>query len=420
MYRYWIVAVLLVMSVFVSVAQDDTSVETPVISDALLTHLQELEQETIALRGLSPEQEVIREFPNREQLMDYVYNVIGAEITPEVVHEANMVYRAMGFWDADFDLQETYLMLLSDQIAGFYDLETKIMNTVTSDGGALGDTLSVLDRIVYVHEYTHFLQDQNYDLTTLQESAPDNNDDYSQAILSLIEGDATATMTDFTTKLLTEKPLLAIGMLLSGVDTAMPAGVPDILISELTASYTLGESFVRALIRDGGWDRVNEAFINPPTSMMHIYHPQKYLDGVQPLEVTLTDDASVLGDGWTLEAHKIIGMFYWSEYIKQTIGLSHGNQLISGWMGDYNHYYYHAENDQIAWSARITWDEEANRTIFYETIGIVLGEEPTESGAICGDVGEFFACINASGERDILYTIAPSIEQALALIELEG
>jgi hypothetical protein len=419
--RYFIVLLVFVLSVVVSFAQEDTVLDAPVvISDALLDHLLDLERQTVELRGLEPSEEVIREFPNREQLMDYVYNVIGAELTPDVIAESNVMYRAMGFWDADFDLEATYLMLLSDQIAGFYDLETKIMNTVTSDGGALGDVLSVLDRIVYVHEYTHFLQDQNYDLTELQESVPDDNVDYSQAVLSLIEGDASTIMSDFTTKLLSENPLLAIGLLLTATDTAIPAGVPDIMIEELTASYTLGETFVRALIADGGWERVNQAYITPPTSMMHIYYPQKYLDGVQPIAVTLTDDASVLGDGWDLSSSSILGIFYWREYVKETIGLNTANALMAGWMGDYNHYYYHADNDQVAWSARITWEDETSRSNFYQTIGIVLGDETVESGAICGEVGEQFACIEALGERDVLYTVAPTLEQASALVELEG
>lgn len=420
MYRYLLVVMMLVLSVFASTAQDDTLIDAPVvISDALLEHLIDLERQTIEMRGLQPSVEVIREFPNRQQLLDYVYNDIGAELTPDVIHEANVVYRAMGFWDADFDLEETYLMLLGDQIAGFYDLETKIMNTVTSDGGTLGDVLSTLDRIVYVHEYTHFLQDQNYDLTELQEAIPDDNYDYSQAVLALIEGDASAVMSDFTTKLLSENPLLAVGLLLTGMDTAMPAGVPAILIEELLASYTLGEMFVRSLVNDGGWERVNEAYLNPPTSMMHIYYPQKYLDDVQPIAVTLTADAGALGDGWELTTSNILGIFYWREYTAQTLGMTGVNPLISGWMGDYNHYYYHPESDQVAWSARITWEsEEARDTFLQAVVEDGLMAEFDRSSVACGTVDGQVSCMMAVDERDTLYAVAPSIEGALALVEL--
>lgn len=424
MYRYFFVVALLVMSVLTTMAQDHTDVvnpDTAIVSDALLEHLSDLEQRAIDLRGLQPTDEVIRDFPDRDQLTDYVYNVIGAELTPDVVHKSNVMYRAMGFWDANFDLVETYLMLLNDQIAGFYDLETKIMHTVTSNGAALGDSLSILDRVVYVHEYTHFLQDQNYDLTTLQSNIPDTNTDESMAVLALIEGDATVTMTDFVTNLISENPLLAVGLLLTTMDTAMPEGVPEVMIAELTASYTLGENFVRSLIRQGGWDQVDEAFLNPPTSMMHIYYPQKYLDGVQPIEVGLTDGANVLGDDWTLTYETTLGIFYWREYGKSILGLTGINPLTSAWMGDYNHFYYNESEDQVAWSSRITWEDEISRTLFYQVIGEdAFKSDSADNDVLCGMVGLQFGCIKPIDERDLIYAVAPSIEQATALVELEG
>src|SRR5206468_8413694 len=53
--------------------------------------------------------------------------------------------------------------------------------------------MGVRDRVTYAHEFTHSLQDQHYNLTSLFARAADN-EDYATALRGLVEGDATLTM----------------------------------------------------------------------------------------------------------------------------------------------------------------------------------------------------------------------------------
>ena len=58
-----------------------------------------------------------------------------------------------------------------------------------------GQPLSFTDQITYVHEFTHALQDQYFDLNTLLSPQVEDNPDQALAVTSLVEGDATASMT---------------------------------------------------------------------------------------------------------------------------------------------------------------------------------------------------------------------------------
>ena len=65
---------------------------------------------------------------------------------------------AFGLINPDFDLQNLYIDLYSEQIAGFFDIEENEMVVVQGEG------FGGVERFVYAHEYTHVLQDQNFDI----------------------------------------------------------------------------------------------------------------------------------------------------------------------------------------------------------------------------------------------------------------
>ena len=59
----------------------------------------------------------------------------------------------------DADLLDLYIELLTSQVAGLYDDETKKMYVVTNTG-----EIGPAEKITYAHEYTHALQDQQFTL----------------------------------------------------------------------------------------------------------------------------------------------------------------------------------------------------------------------------------------------------------------
>ena len=190
------------------------------------------------------------------------------------------VDRALGLIPADASLKELQLQLLSGQVVGFYDPETKTMS-VKSTSGAIG----VAQQITFAHEYDHALQDQQFDLSKLGIDAHDQGD-RSLARLALVEGDATLVMTQWASTALTPAELLQY-LAQSDIagQTAALAKLPAAMRDQLLFPYTTGLTFVQGLQRKGGWEEVDRAFARLPDSTEQVLHPEKYAAHEAPVAV---------------------------------------------------------------------------------------------------------------------------------------
>ena len=199
--------------------------------------------------------------------------------------------RALGVAPAHFDLAASAKTLEDSTVLAFYDPVTKRI-------AVRGTTLDVAHDVTIVHELTHALQDQYFDLQSLQRKASATQSD---SVTALIEGDA-RDVQDRYVNLLT-KPRKAEydaeEQRLNASVSGKVASVPDMLVLSSQAPYDLGEQFVRALRATGGVDAVNRAFRDPPMSDWYIGDPVAYLDHTKVTHVTrprLPDGATLLQD----------------------------------------------------------------------------------------------------------------------------
>ena len=111
---------------------------------------------------------------------------------------------------------------------------------------------------------------------------------------ALVEGSATALMTEYAVEHLAVSDLLdETGGLEGGA-----ADLPDIAMAQVTFSYFGGQRFVDELARaaDGGWDLVDFAYQRRlPATTEQILHPEKYLEDEGALPVPDIPDP---GPGW--------------------------------------------------------------------------------------------------------------------------
>jgi hypothetical protein len=413
--------VMFVVALCFSVRVIQAQETAPEISPALLEQIEGIEDYVIETRGLEELNPVERVFPSRQDAIDYILNLYEQEYPEEVVWQLAQFYIAFDLLPPDTDYLESYLSLLSAQIGGFYEPETKQMNTLLLSGEIIDDELPLLEQIVYSHEYTHALQDQHFDLTATQALAGENRD-YMQAILSLIEGDATIVMNLYTQAIAEKNPLgTALQLLAQGIQTntlTLPAGTPPVIESELLSAYLDGSVFVSALIEAGGWEAVNAAFADPPQSTEQILHPQKYLDGEVPQEISLVD--SVLGDDWEIIWDNTMGEFYLREYLQTQLTSAEANPAAAGWGGDNYHIFYNAETDQLAWVMAIAWDTEDDAAEFNESyidFGALRFEKSSDNGCWSDESG---ALCMSEGEFSHLLAFAPDIEMARAIIQVQS
>ncbi|MCA9883389.1 MAG: hypothetical protein KC708_10485, partial [Anaerolineae bacterium] len=184
---------LLVLLIVSSVSAQDTEP-----GQALLDQFDALETFTQQTRGLDEIGTFNIVFPTRDDLAIYLENVMTEQLNSEYVAEAMAFYSAFDFLPRDYDIVGAYNELYMAQIAGFYDTETKNMNVLLLTSEELGDKLPLLEQIIYVHEYTHTLQDMNFDLDAYMGELADLSYDEALARQALVEGDATYVMSLFT------------------------------------------------------------------------------------------------------------------------------------------------------------------------------------------------------------------------------
>jgi len=151
---------------------------------------------------------------------------------------------------------------------------------------------------VLSHELTHAVTDQRFDLTRSDRLQAQGRDDELTAYSALAEGDATLTMQRYLTEKLTAVQQLAVASTASRERTPKLDAAPAALRESLLFPYQTGLSFVRTLYTRGGWDAVNHAYLDPPTSTEQVMHPEKYLRRDQPQPVAVPDLARALGAGW--------------------------------------------------------------------------------------------------------------------------
>jgi hypothetical protein len=165
--------------------------------------------------------------------------------------------------------------------------------------------------------------------------------------------------------------LWAIGHLsaedLAGVaQTPVPdmSGIPSWMVRLLEFPYLSGAEFVGQLYASGGWDAVNAAFDDLPTSTEQVLHPGAYADHEAPIAVDPLDLWSAVGADWGHASDTTLGeawMAIWLEGIGVTGTVA--DQAAEGWGGDRLTVATDADGGwTLGW--RIVWDTSADASQF--------------------------------------------------------
>jgi hypothetical protein len=319
-----------------------------------------IELQVQQIRGLKAKVTVDPVVLDQQALDDALRTQFDKDNPAALIAATQRIDRALGLIPADASLRDLELALLSGQVVGFYDPETKRMS-VKSVSGALG----VAQQLTFAHEFDHALQDQTFDLSKLGTDVVDQGD-RSTARLALAEGDATILMSDWAQTALTPVQMLEY---LSQADLngqqALLAKMPAALKAQLLFPYTAGLTFVQGLENKGGWDAVNQAYAAPPDSTEQILHPAKYAAHEPPVTVALPGDlAKRLGDGWAVDAQDTFGEFGLRTWLQTVGGLAaaDASAAADGWGGDRIVLVSHGADFAIG--LQTVWDTPADAAAF--------------------------------------------------------
>lgn len=313
-----------------------------------LEKLDRLEAEVRALRRLVPPRPVERTFVNREQLRAFLEQEFAAQNQKEPLAGRAQVLALLGLLPPDTDLYTLLLELYTEQVVGFYDLDDDRLYVVGQD------ELGPLERLTFVHEYVHAIQDQLFDLGSQTEAV---EDDYDRALAleSLAEGDASLAMAQY---LMAHPEEISASDLLSGSlgsDSPRLRAAPAVVQAELLFPYESGLRFVLPAYTQRGWSAVDALWADPPQSTEQVLHPERYPEDT-PALVSLPRLAGVLGAGWRPAGEDTLGEFLLRQHLALFLDEAEVDDAATGWGGDRYALYVQPERRLACLVLRIAWD----------------------------------------------------------------
>lgn len=374
------------------------------------TEVEKVLAQTKEVRGLDAGNDVKVGFLSTDELRQKMMEDFAQENPDEDLRDAQDIMVMLGYIPEGLDLKQLYIDLYTEQVAGFYDPEDDSLYLISED-----QSMNLMDRYILSHELTHYLQDQNYDLTRPPFDNPDEpdgdevDDDALFASTCLVEGDAMLTADKWLAKAMSSGDIKDLEWGSADYSTQVFDSAPDYIQDSLLFPYEEGQAFVAYLFDKGGFAAVDRAYANPPSTTEQIYHPEKYTQGEGAVEVGLPDLADVLGGGWELAYDNVLGEFDVFEIFKPHFSSSASRRAAEGWGGNNYHLYRGADGDLLlvqgyAWDSEDDADEFTSAYVEYvaERFGDEVEDGAARGGWRVWSTGDYVLGLKKDGDRTYL------------------
>jgi hypothetical protein len=337
------------------------------LDPAVQQEIESLQTQVISLRGLQPALPVQLTLLSPQDLHQHVLDDFFADYSAEEAQTDARILALFGFLEPDFDLWTLYVDLYTEQIAGYYDTETRQLYVVA------GEEFGGPERFYFVHEYDHFLQDQAFGLEEglgLNDEDCDADSEACAAATALIEGDATLIQEQWLRTYATAQDIQEIIAEADTYESSVYDSAPPFMQQDLLFPYTEGLTFVRQLHLQGGWASVDAAYRDPPRSTEQILHPELYPSD-QPVALLAPQDvAAALGSGWNEIDRGTLGEWYFRLMLEQYLSSTDALEPSAGWGGDYYLGFYNEDLDAGALVLLISWDRSRDALQAFDALEI--------------------------------------------------
>lgn len=271
----------------------------------------------------------------------------------EEIEQATGMLRAIGLIDGDVDLFEEVNRLRGGAVIGLYSFKDERIRI-------RGKELDPAVRSTLVHELTHALQDQHFDIGKHKEEFDEDDESTSSetAYDALVEGDASRVETAYRNGL-PNKQRAALDRAqakASRDSSSQTADVPEIFKTLLGAPYALGEGMLTLAVELDGNDAVNRLFRNPPSTEEHLLDPWTLIeddqDAIKVREPKLEkgDDEFDSGD---------FGALGWYVVLAERLPVVDALDAVDGWGGDS---YVAFERDDVS-CVRVSYRGDSKRDL---------------------------------------------------------
>ncbi len=337
---------------------EEPAVEDQLVEGALLTPRQ---QKIVAaaekIRGLSAKSAFSPVYKGKDELRQYLIDQLYEDTSAQDFLDDHDLLVTLGFIPEGFDLEQFYLDFYSEQIAGFYDTESKEMYLIEENSGSQNNQ-------TLAHEYVHFLQFDHFDFAGdlgYSDEACEFNDEQCLALQSVIEGDATLTQALISGELnLREEPV-------DGETQASFDSAPKYFQESILFPYTYGFDFVYGRYLEGGFDAVNELYVIPPVSTEQIMHPERYPDDqpvpilIEPFQNLISESCDAVYDN-TLNEADLLWLLNSAHDPAWRIADKKAQAAAEGWGG--GHFQFSRCDEKPFFFSKTIWDSEQDADEF--------------------------------------------------------
>ena len=394
-----------------------TPMPTPLpLSEETIASMAALEEEVKIVRNLPGPVNIDRELMTKDKLSGVMESQLIDEEVIDWLKNDEIVLRALGFINEDYDLIQAGLNSRGDALGGYYDPDGNKINLV-------GSSFLGVEQYVYVHEYAHAIQDANFDLNRLG-LFPDCEKPLQACLAAraLVEGDASLTAEKWLQDFPPEEGGADI------LDFQPPPALfedevePAYFTMNSVFAYERGKDFVEELYDSGGWNRVNRAYAALPETTEQILHPAKYMQGEPLVFLDHPDLSPVFAYEWDLIRRDSLGE--WETYLLLAYNDYPGARqpeadaaaAAEGWGADEYRVYIHPELNDVFLSAYWIWDTAEDSDQFYTLMlayvssrfGTSEVDGPGESGR-CWYSAEQMSCVYQN-DKQVLWLHSDNLE----------
>lgn len=346
---------------------------------ALLARTDAVAREVARIRGLPLKQPIPNEVVDRAELRARLLKMAAEDKTAEDAAAEGFALERWGMLPRGTSYKDLMVDVLTDQVAGYYDPDTKKLTISRSAGDD-----PAWAEMVLAHEIGHGLQDQAFDLHRF-EDVPSSEGDAAIARRALVEGDGIALMIEVMVsrhraKVDWANPEIAAAieksMSMPGVGNDSIDRAPVAIREAMLFPYRAGFGFIAALRRRQPWSAVDSAFLRPPKSTEQILHPERYVADDPPVPIDVQVPAAL--PGFAIAHATVWGELGFALWLRSCgVDQRSADDAAAGWGGDRAVVLARPGDRRVASAvaiARTEWDTEADAIEAAEATGKALSE----------------------------------------------
>lgn len=327
-------------------------------------------------------------FQDREELRKFLIDKMHREFPEDKLMAMQKSYAKIGLLPAGLSLENLLIELYTEQVAGFYEPETKKLVLIEGFD-------PVLQQAIMIHELAHALQDQHFDLEQLVKPEI-NNDDLLLAHQAVIEGQATAVMVEiFSGQNISQFPDLA-PLLNMSLDMPMFASsalvkAPEYIKKHLIFPYSAGTSFIQHYYEIHKGYNSQQLFSEIPSSTEQLIHFEKFFDALDaPVSIEISSFNSLLKFKWRPLYSDVIGELDLFILLKTFLPEEEAARASEGWDGSRFYTFNHIEDNSVLLLWLTTFDQEKDALEFFQSYKKVIEAKYKEEKLLHNEADKFF------------------------------